>query len=81
MENFTEKFAELKKFVDEMGFTDFMECVDYLDKVLIPHCKRMEEKWGEVESMVMEIDGELETDYELFQLGKLPKPEGETIIT
>lgn len=80
MENFNEKFKDLKEYINHSGQFDLMECVDYIEKVILPHCMRMEKALDLLNDNLLEISGEFEMDLDLFNLGKM-KPTGpETVI-
>lgn len=76
MENFKEKFTELKDYIDHSGQQDLADCVRYLEKVILPFSDKLEKACTAFYEELFEIDAE--TKEAIQEFTELTKTEYET---
>jgi hypothetical protein len=69
MENFLEKFAELKEFIHHSGQQDLADCVDYIGDVILPFSDKMEKICTQYYEDLFELDCETKENIDNFKKG------------
>lgn len=81
MYDFKSKFRQLAERVKQSGDADDVRVITYLDNVLIPHMERMENLLTTINDLSLEVQGDVESDIEEFNLLDVVDTSSVTIIT